>query len=68
MLENLADKILSGDLSMLDQVDDTGYNRLDYSDTIAEQTKRDGGIAVRFMQWFVNEFDAVITGSLSYRK
>ena len=68
MLEELSDKILSGDLSMLDQVDDTGYNRLDYSDTIAEQTKRDGGIAVQFMQWFVNEFDAVITGSLSYRK
>lgn len=48
------------------KVDDSDYSLLDYYKTIEEQNKKDGGVALRFMQKHV-ELGANITGSMSYR-
>lgn len=66
ILETLADQILDDNLKALDQVDDSEFNRLDYSETIQNQNKLDGGRALRFMNKIVS-LGAIITGSLSYR-
>lgn len=65
-LEKLADEILNDNLKSLDQVDDTNFNRLDFSETIRTQNEKDGGLALRFMNKIVS-LGAIITGSLSYR-
>lgn len=66
LLENLADQIIQDDLRALNQVDDTDYKRLDFSQTIKDQNEKDGGIALKFMQTIVR-LGGNITGSLSYR-
>lgn len=66
ILNDISKQILNQDLSLLNQVDDSGYNMLDYAQTIEDQTERDGGIALDFMRNIVN-LGGSISGSLSYR-
>ena len=66
ILERLSSEIINKDLSSLNKVDDSDYSLLDYHKTIEEQNKKDGGVALRFMQKHV-ELGANITGSMSYR-
>lgn len=68
--ENLIDKIskeiLNGDTTRLDKVDASNYKLLDYAETLANQTKQDGGKAQQFLKYF-SDLGNIITGSLSYR-
>lgn len=66
ILEKLSSEIINKDLQSLNKVDDSSYSLLDYYKTIEEQNKKDGGIALRFMQKHV-ELGVNITGSMSYR-
>ena len=66
LLEDIADQVLNDNLKALDQVDDSEFNRLDYSETIHNQNRLDGGRALGFMKKIVS-LGAIITGSLSYR-
>lgn len=67
LIERYADEILNDHITSLDKLDDTGYNLLDFSETIHQQNEKDGGIALRFMRDIVS-LGGIITGSLSYRK
>lgn len=67
LIEKWADEILNDNITSLNKLDDTGYNLLDFSETIHKQNEKDGGRALKFMQDIVS-LGGVITGSLSYRK
>ena len=66
--DKIAKNILSGNFKQLDrlQKDTSNYKLQNYADTIKEQNKKDGGRALKFMQWFSNR-GMIITGSLAYR-
>ena len=67
-IDKIAKDIISKNYSKLDRVqkNTSNYNLLSYSETIEQQNKKDGGLALSFMQWF-SEIGNIITGSLSYR-
>ena len=67
-VDNIAKDILSKNYSKLDRLkkDTSNYNLLSYSETIKNQNKKDGGKALKFMQWF-SQKGMIITGSLAYR-
>jgi len=67
-VDNIAKDILSKNYSKLDRLkkDTSNYNLLSYSETIKNQNKKDGGKALKFMQWFSKK-EMIITGSLAYR-
>jgi len=67
-VDNIAKDILSKNYSRLDRLkkDTSNYNLLSYSETIKNQNKKDGGKALKFMQWFSKK-EMIITGSLAYR-
>lgn len=65
-LTKLADQIINGNLEALNKVDASDYNLLNFEDTIERQNKKDGGTALRLMQYMCN-LGNHITGSLSYR-
>jgi len=67
LLDKIATEVLHKDYSRLNKVDSKKYNLLDYTETIANQTKKDGGLAVDFMKWY-SSIGNIITGSLAYRK
>ena len=66
--DSIARDILSNNYKKLDRLlkDTSNYNLLSYSETIKLQNQKDGGKALKFMQWFC-EKGMIITGSLSYR-
>lgn len=66
-IDDIANSILNEDYSRLNVVDDTGYRLLDYASTLEMQNSKDGGKALRFMQYF-SKIGNIITGSLAYRK
>ena len=67
-VDSIAKDILNSNYSKLDRLnkDTSNYNLLNYSETIKNQNKIDGGKALRFMQWF-SQKGMLITGSLAYR-
>jgi hypothetical protein len=68
-VDNIAKDILNNNYSKLDrlQKDTSNYNLLSYDETIENQNKKDGGVALEFMQWF-SKLGNIITGSLAYRQ
>lgn len=66
--DSIARDILNNNYKKLDRLlkDTSNYNLLSYSETIKTQNQKDGGKALKFMQWFC-EKGMIITGSLSYR-
>lgn len=66
ILDEIAHDVLSNNLERFNKVDSKGYELQTYSKTLAEQTKKDGGLAVEFMQFFTMLGNS-ISGSLSYR-
>ena len=67
LIDTIAEEVINNDHSRLEKINSENYNLLDYSETIANQNKKDGGKAVNFMQYFTS-LGNIITGSLSYRK
>jgi hypothetical protein len=67
-VDNIAKDILSKNYDKLDrlQKDTSNYNLLSYSETIENQNKKDGGLALDFMKWYSN-LGNIVTGSLAYR-
>lgn len=66
LTNKIADEVLKNDYSRLNKVNSSNYRLLNYSETLANQNKADGGKALKFMQYFTN-IGNIITGSLSYR-
>ena len=66
-IEDIANDILDNNTSRLDYISSQDFNLLDYTKTLENQNKLDGGKAVSFMQWF-SKNGALITGSLAYRR
>lgn len=66
LISTIAEEIINNNHDRLQKVDSSNYSLLNYSETIANQNKKDDGIAVGFMQYF-SELGNIITGSLSYR-
>lgn len=69
-MDMLAKDILEGSTKYLDTyLDKTGgaYSLLDYSRTLAEQTAKDSGKAVHYMQEF-SGMGNIMTGSIAYRR
>lgn len=67
LVDKLASDILEGKKDIFHRkYDDEQVRLLDYVETIENQTKKDGGKALEFLQWFSN-IGNVIAGSLSYR-
>jgi hypothetical protein len=66
--DKIAKDILSKNYSKLDRLkkDTSNYNLLSYSETIKNQNKKDGGLALSFMKWY-SDLGNIITGSLAYR-
>jgi len=67
-VDAIAKDILSKKYDKLDRIkkDTSNYKKLDYVETITNQNQKDGGIALKFMQYFSN-IGNIITGSLAYR-
>ena len=66
LIHKMSKEILNGDLSRLEKVNNKGYKLLNYAETLANQTKQDGGKAIGFLDFF-KEIGNIITGSLAYR-
>lgn len=66
LINTIAEDIINNNHDRLQKVDSSNYSLLNYSETIANQNKKDNGIAVSFMQYF-SELGNIITGSLAYR-
>ena len=67
LLNKIATEVIHNDYSRFQKVDSSNYKLLDYSESIANQNKLDGGKAVEFMQFFTG-IGNIITGSIAYRK
>ena len=67
LVNQIAREIVEGDNSRLDKVDSSTWQLMEYEDTFKMQHEIDDGRAEEMLQTFTNEFDAAITGSLSYR-
>ena len=66
-IDDISKEILAGDTRRLDKIDDNEYRLLDYGETLANQTRQDGGKALEFMRYF-SSIGNLITGSLAYRR
>ena len=66
LVNKMAEEVLEGSTKRLEKIDQSDYKLLDYYKTIEEQNKKDGGKALRFMQYFTS-LGNQITGSLAYR-
>lgn len=66
LINKMSEEILAKNYSRLNKVDASNYSLLGYAETLANQTKQDGGKAISFMQFFT-ALGNIITGSLSYR-
>ena len=66
LINKISKEILNGDTSRLNKVDASNYKLLDYAETLANQTKQDGGKSLQFLKYF-SKLGNIITGSLSYR-
>ena len=66
LINKISEEIINGDTSRLDKIDSSNYQLLNYAETLANQTKQDGGKAIEFLDYF-SKIGNIITGSLSYR-
>lgn len=67
LIDTIAKDVIKGDYKRFNKIDSKDWGILDYSETIANQNKLDGGKALGFMQYF-SKLGNIITGSLAYRK
>lgn len=67
LTNKIASEIISKDYTRLSKIDASNYSLLDYSETLAKQSLKDGGKAVSMMQYFTSIGNA-IAGSLSFRR
>lgn len=65
-IDDIAKEIVSGDLSRLRKLDDTGFSLMDYTNTLERQNEIDGGRTVNVLR-AISDLGGIITGSLSYR-
>lgn len=68
-LNNIADSILDGSYfkKYLKKINDKGYKRMRYEDSIKLAKQLDGGKAYKLLRFLSTDCGGLITGSLSYR-
>lgn len=67
LIDSIAKDVINNNYKRFNKIDSKGFELLDYSKTLAEQNKKDGGKSLEFLKYF-SSIGNLITGSLAYRR